>query len=276
MAENKKIQTGVTQANIEQAESPEQTGSDSFGSYSIGHNLSTNSRTLNEGQWSLGSLYFGYGISDNFTVGTSLFVINSFKMANVMARYGFDISSNERLSFDFAYFKTFGGRVKTYPESCYFFEKSKETRCYQFSPQAVGFVMEAINMKATYTKKILDWYRANSTLSYFYYIEELMPFSFRMDPANPDPYTINLTSLHEFRLHETLFINYEFGFWGFNYQYPYIHTGLSINVQKDFWLLGIGASTTFSPSFPEKRARYFVGYDSRMSIHPEIELQVFF
>jgi len=103
-----------------------------------------------------------------------------------------------------------------------------------------------------------------------------MPFSFRMDPANSDSYTINLTSLHEFRLHETLFINYEIGFWGFNYQYPYIHTGLSLNVQKDFWLIGIGASTTFSPSFPERRARYFVGYDSRMSIHPEIELQVFF
>lgn len=235
---------------------------DEFGSKSIGHNLSSNNNTLYDREWSIGTLYAGYGVTDDLTIGTSLFVLTEYEMFNLMTRYAWDVSFTERLGIDLAYFKTFGGEV--------YYDEFEQRTYY------TDFIMEAVNAKFTYSNQFNNFYRFNTTLSYFYYFDERLPFSFRMDPANNDPFTINLTSLHEFKLNQNLFINLEAGLWGLNYKYLYYHTGASINLQNEILLLGAGVSTTFSPTFPSEEAREFVRYDSRYSIHPEIQMQVFF
>ncbi len=248
---------------------------DGFESLSVGHNLSSNTRTLDENQWSLGTLYLGYGLTDQLTFGLSPFVLYQYKMNNFMLRQNFKINQRLRLGFDFAYFKTFGEEYEeiTY---CSYAMSIEDSICTQRKEHTAGFSMEAMNLKSTLSYLIQPFYRLNTTISYFYYINEDMPFSFRMDPANNDKYALNLTTLHEFRMSKNIFINLEAGFWGLNYQYLYYHSGLTLNFQNERLLFSLGASSTFSPSFPVERARTFVGYDSRSSIHPEIQVQTFF
>lgn len=254
--------------------------SDDFGSLSIGHNLSTNNRTLNEGQWTLGTLYNAYGITDNWNVGTSTFVVLQFAMLNLMTRYTIPIDDKQKIGFDFAYFKTFGGsEVKNIYCTTYTENPDGSIDCLEsqdFGTTYDGFLMEAVSGKITYSNQLRSNYRFNTTLSYFYYFDDRMPFSFRMDPANSDPFTINLTSLNEIKLSERFYLNLEGGFWGLNYEYLYYHAGVSLGIQNKEGLIAIGASTTFSPTFPVEQAKQFVGYDSRRSIHPEIQIQLFF
>jgi hypothetical protein len=247
---------------------------DDFGSLSIGHNLTSNSRTLERDQWSLGTLYLGYGVTDELSVGVSPFLLLNYQMANFLLRHGLQISDRTRLGFDFSYFKTFGGRFEdvTYCPPGSDFDGNG---CFIQKRHRSGFSMEATAVKVTLSHLVTESYRMNFTLSHFYYFNEEMPFSFRMDPANSDPYAVNLTSLHELRVSQHFFINLEAGFWGLNYQYPYYHAGLTLNLQSEYILFSVGASTTFSPSFPAERARRFAGYDSRSSLHPELQIQIF-
>jgi hypothetical protein len=253
---------------------------DDFGSLSIGHNLSTNNRTLNEGQWTLGTLYNAYGITDNWSIGTSTFVILQFQMLNLMTRYTIPIDDKRKIGFDVAYFKTYGGsEVKNVFCDSFITNPDGSVECtntIDLGTEYDGFLMEAISGKITYSNQLLSNYRFNTTLSYFYYFDDRMPFSFRMDPANNDPFTINLTSLNEIKLSDRFYLNLEGGFWGLNYEYLYYHAGVSLGIQNKDGLMAIGASTTFSPSFPVAQARQFVGYDSRGSVHPEVQLQLFF
>jgi hypothetical protein len=263
-----------------------ETGSDTFGSFSLGHNLTSNGRTLKSGQTSLGSLYVAHGITDNITVGTSPFVVSNFEMFNLMLRAGFDLSARDRISFDASYFKTFGGEEIPQEPTCYLFIEPGSTEedwseddieCFPSDPFFTGFIMEAMSLKTTYSRQMLRSYRMSTTLSYFFYWDERNPFSFRMDPANGDEFALNLSTLHEFRITDLFYINYELGLWGLNYQYPYTHTGLTLNLQAQEWLFGFGASVTRSFSFPDQYERNFLaGYTSRMSIHPEFEFQFFF
>ena len=191
-----------------------------------------------------------------------------------MGRYAWNISKRSKISVDGAYFKSYGGIDRSFRE-CSNFDANGNPVC-DIIPIYDGFLMEAVSAKLTYTHQILSSYRLNTTLSYFYYFDDRMPFSFRMDPANDDRYTINLTSLHEFRIFKNVFINIEGGFWGLNYKYLYYHGGASINIQNSHGIFGIGASTTISPTFPDDEIRYFAGYDSRYSVHPEIQIQLLF
>lgn len=245
--------------------------SEKFGSQSIGHNLSTNNHTLNKNQLSVGTLYLGYGVTDHFSIGTSIFVLSSYEMYNVIARYAWNTSTREKLGVDFAYFKTFGGK-----EHQYILCANNDCSTMTTRPYYTGFLMEAAALKLTYTRQISDDYRFNATLSYFYYFDDRRPFSFRMDPAKSDPFALNLTSLNEFKIKKNFYINLEGGFWGLNYRYLYYHAGISLNFQNSGGIIGIGASTTFSPTFPKDKAKTFVGYDSRIAVHPEIQLQLFF
>lgn len=254
--------------------------SDSFGSLSIGHNLSANNKTLDENQWTLGTLYTAYGINDRWSLGTSFFVLTSFKMYNIMTRYAVPISSKEKIGFDFAYFKTFGGR-EVLNEYCLTEVGLSDDGGLICGETATfksysGFVMEALNSKFTYSYQVNNFYRLSSTLSYFYYFDERMPFSFRMDPANSDPFSLNISTLNEFKVDDQVFVNAEAGLWGLNYEFLYYHAGLSVGVQNNQSLVSLGVSTTFSPTFPKERAKRFVGYDSRFSVHPEIQIQLFF
>lgn len=226
-----------------------------FGSRSIGHLVTPNNNLLEKGETGFGTLYAAYGFTDHFSFGVSPFALLGFNMVNFMGRLAKDVSTKERVGFDFAYFKTFDDGDRT---------------DYQFK-------MEAWDIKFTYNNLLKPWYRMNISTSFYYYINDERPFSLRMDPGRAgEPYALNLTSLHEFRLMEGLFVNFEGGFWGLNYAYPYYHVGTTLNMQSESFLFGLGVSTTFSPSFPKEKAKTFAGYESPQSIHPELQVQAFF
>lgn len=239
-----------------------------FGSRSVGHLVTPNNNLMKKGEFGLGTLYFAYAVSDNFNLGVSPFAYSAFNMHNIMGRAAKNVSARERVGFDFAYFKTFDDR-----DTRIYGSRRDVPREYQYYNQ---FKMEAWNTKFTYNNQIRDWYRLNVATSFYYYIDDERPFSLRMDPANSDSYALNLTSLHELRLSEGIYWNLEAGLWGMNYAYPYFHVGTSFGLQSESILIALGVSSTFSPSFPQENVRYYAGYDSRYSIHPEFQIQGFF
>ena len=253
---------------------------DSFESRSIGHLVSSNNALLKPGEMAFGTLYTGIGITPNWSLGTSPFGMLSFKMSNVMSRWARNISATERLGFELDYFKSYGeisDRDRKWKNYCDEFldpECSKGQYPYGFS----SFKMEAWAAKFTYSRAQTSAYRFSATGSFYYYIDDERPFSLRMDPQNSDAFAANLTTLHEFKLQEGVFLALELGAWGLNYVYPYIHSGATIEFQslRKNVFLGFGATSTFSPSFPASKAKNFAGYDSRASYHPEIQVEIFF
>lgn len=251
-----------------------------FQSHSIGHLLSSNNNVLPDGKASVGTMYAGYGLSNNWTIASSPFVTYSFDMLNLVTRAAYDLDKKRRIGFDLGYFKTFGNPKSEYADICaqnnggvpddscaYQLEKTRGFK---------NFKMEAWSFKFTYTKLVVPFYRFNTTLSYFYYIDARRPFSLHMDPQNNDKYALNLTTLHEFRLKQNQFLHAELGLWGLNYKYLYYHTGLSYSYQRGNWLWNGGLTTTFSPTLPQEKERHFNYYKSRLAIHPELQLQYFF
>jgi hypothetical protein len=252
-------QTGTGQS-VMRAESKSSSRSESFGSHSMGHLVTPNNNSLKAGTRTVGTMYAGYAPTDNIIVGVSPFAFLGFDMLNAVARATRQLSGRERLGFDLRYYKTYRNRNVEANGTTY----------------EGGFKMEAWTSNLTYNRQLLPWYRANLSAGFNYYIDDERPFSLRMDPSNADPYAANLTSLHEIRLRRGIYLNLEAGSFGLNYTYPYYHLGATVNLQNDTLLVGLGLSTTFSPSFPAEKAKVFAGYDSRASVHPEVQVQAFF
>jgi hypothetical protein len=253
----------------------ERVARDSFGSLSLGHLVSSNNNVLQAGQASVGSLFAGVGLTDELMVGFSPFVAATYGMNNFISRYAANISRRERVGLDFQYFKTYAQDPNEHgdPSLC------KTNPCQirdQYPDGFYSFKMEAWDAKATYNYQFTNFYRFNFTGSFYYYIDDERPFSLRMDPENLDAYALNVTTLHEFRLMKNVYLNLESGLWGINYEYPYIHSGFSIDLQYEHFLLGLGASSTWSPGLPEYKAKMFAGYDSRLAVHPEVQVQLIF
>lgn len=248
---------------------------DQFGSLSLGHLVTSNNNVLKAGQVNAGSLFAGIGVTDELMIGFSPFVALTYQMNNFVARYATNVTPRDRIGFDFQYFKTYGQDPNEHgnPRLC------TTSPCQIRDEYPDGFrtfKMEAWDAKATYSYLVSRSYRVSVTGSFYYYIDDERPFSLRMDPENLDPYALTLTSLHEFRLSRGIYLNLEGGMWGLNYQYPYIHSGCSIDFQYKSFLLGLGASSTWSPGFPADKAKMFANYDSRLAVHPEIQMQLFF
>lgn len=252
----------------------------SFRSLSTGHLLSSNNTVLQKKQFAVGTMYTGYGLSDRWTIVTSPFVLYDFEMLNFQSRYAWDLKKDRRLGIDVGYFKSLQNKNSEYLGYCRAqVPPVSIEQCIEATEKSAGykkFKMEAWSVKTTYTQLMHKNYRLNATLGYFHYIDDTRPFSFRMDPANNDKYALSLTSLHEFKISKKKFINLEAGFWGLNYQHPYYHIGLTYGYQTQRWLFSAGASSTFHPDFPNEKVRKFAYYDSRFSIHPEIQIQRFF
>jgi hypothetical protein len=232
-----------------------------FGSKSMGHLLTSNNNMLEEGHVGVGTLYAAYGITPNWMLGTSPFAFWGFDMYNFQSRWAWNVSGKEKFGMQFEYYKTYKDEPQDYQE---------------FGPGQYNFQMEAWDLKVTYSRVIAPYYKLNWTTSYFYYIDDTRPFSLRMDPVNGDRYSLNSTTLHEIKFSRNVFFNFEAGFFGMNYTYPYLHGGASLGLQNEEFLFSLGVTSTFSPSFPAEKARWFAGYDSRASFHPEIQVQAFF
>jgi hypothetical protein len=255
---------------------PQNQSNEVFQSYSFGHLLTTNNNVLAKDQFGVGLMYLGYGITDNWSVATSPFVGLTFEMFNILSRYVVDLDAKQRVGLDIAYFKTINEKPSEFASLC---PPPNSASCIATFERQNGyktFKMEAVSVKATYSNLIKPKYRLSTTLGYFYYFDDTRPFSLRMDPQNNDKYAVSLSTLHEFRTSQRNFLNLEFGLWGLNYEYLYYHTGFSVNHQTGPWLWSFGFTTTWSPTLPRGNLREFNYYDSRGSLHPEIQIQRFF
>jgi hypothetical protein len=256
------------------------TSKNEFQSRSVGHLLTSNNQVLQKNHWGLGTMFAGYGITDRWTVATSPFVLFDFNMFNLQSRAVWQLNKKSRFGIDLGYYKSINPKKSEYYDYC--LANSPTTpvdQCTEGIERIVGFKkfkMEAWAFKGTYSQLLTAKYRFSTSLSYFYYTDDERPFSFRMDPANNDKYSLALTTLHEMKVARRGYLNVEVGFWGLNYQHPYYHAGLTYNHQTENWVFAIGASSTFNPDFPRQKIRKFVYYDSRWSLHPEIQIQRFF
>ncbi len=250
-----------------------------FQSRSVGHLLASNNQLLEKKQWGLGTMYAGYGVSESTTVAVSPFVLFDFNMINLQTRSVWQLTSTSRFGLDLGFYKSINPEKSEYHDYCVANSPTVPlNNCTENIERMIGykkFKMEALALKATYSQ-LFGSYRSSATLAYFHYIDDERPFSFRMDPANSDKYAVSITSLHEFKVGLRRYLSFEAGFWGLNYQHPYYHTGLTYNYQTENWVFSFGASSTFNPNFPKEKVRKFVYYDSRWSLHPEIQIQRFF
>src|SRR4051812_42991890 len=73
-------------------ETGETSTSSRFGSLSIGHLVTSNNNTLKQNQFGIGTIYAGYGVTDDLMIATSPFVLYTFGMNNGIVRWTHKLS----------------------------------------------------------------------------------------------------------------------------------------------------------------------------------------
>lgn len=218
---------------------------------SYGHNFIATTYTLKKNQKSVGIYALSYGITDNLTVSTSPWFDYFYNMPNLFFKYGVDISGQDRISIETGYFKTFH-----YARDHYRQESA------------------ALRVLASHT------YNDNFTLHYgfngHYFIDDTVPFSFRLDTGYDTKFNLGVGVLFESHLTEHFGNMMEFGAQGLNYLNAYFHWGSSLfwKWSNAYLLLGFSQDNTY-----EKVGYYSDGSTIialRHTFHPEIQLQFFF
>lgn len=222
----------------------------------FGHNLATTTQVLNKNQMTAGTYYLGVGITDNFTLGTSPWIVFGYNLENIILKYRNEISTTESLSHEVAYFKS---NIK------------------------LGEKYEQTSMSYWLTfAHIFDQYTLNITMNYMYFWNEKRPFSLRREPFNNQAHQITLTSLHQFHFSERTILQFELGVLGINYAYPNLSAGASwayLLNNKWSYQLGGSISKRFSgPYYPDYFDTSILQYENYAydSIHPEIQIQYWF
>lgn len=87
----------------------------------LGHNLTPTTAVLNDGDIMVGTYAAGYGITDNLTVATSLWLDVSYSMPNLGLKYSLP-SGSDSTSFvvEGLYFKTYPYGEKLFEQESYF------------------------------------------------------------------------------------------------------------------------------------------------------------
>jgi hypothetical protein len=227
-------------------------------SFSFGHNLSSTSETLPQGESTAGTYALGYGLTDQLTIATSPWLIFGYNLNNAIIRYSMPIDLDNEIGHQLAYFDTNTQLGKAY-------------------------IMKAMSYTATW-KMVLDTsYNLYLCGNYMYFWNEKKPFSLRREPFNDKPYQFSLSTLHQFHISEKFVTQFEAGILGLNYTYPFFHGGASLGYFGKAFSYQVGASVSRvgNPNHwekPEYIDRTAVEGESTeaVSVHPEIQLQAWF
>lgn len=219
-----------------------------------GHNLTPTTYSLHQDQWTLGSYVVGYGINENWMVGTSPWLIVNYNMPMVNTRLSSPVEGFfDRVSLEGMYFKTFD---------------------YGF----YNYQQESTFVRLTVLKEWSPDFKTNFSFGHQYYFDDRSPFSFRLFVGNGDRYTLSASSLSEIRIEENVFALVEAGFLGLNYVAPYYHVGLSLLYMMEWGSLQLGISRSMT-SRPDLVPEIYYGGDIQIedsnesSWHPELQLQ---
>jgi len=222
----------------------------SLASALYGHSLSPTIETNKKGEVSLGSYVASVGLSDDWMLASSTWMLYDYNSWSAILKKKFDSSAIQ-----LAYIKS-------------------DTINQNF------YVMEAF--LAWFIKKyeINSNYEISLNLNYMHFIDETLPFSFRREPGNDLPYQYSISSLHRLKWNKNFGGLLEFGILGLNYVTPEVHSGFGFYFQSQSFLLQLGASMTARPYnlerlYDEKGSDKTAsgGYD--FSMHPEVQLQYF-
>lgn len=233
----------------------------------FGHNLISTTETLPAKQFTVGTYFVGYGVSDQFNVVTNTWLLVFYNMLNVGTRYAFTLSKEAkiRLAFDAVWFKTEEYALNWYRQHSVF-------------------------ARATASKAFSETYELNVSFGYQYYFNRDIAFSLRPVPVNDSETTLNFGTLHEFKINDKWGVFFEAALLGLNYPNKYFHTGLSgyYSWGKGLLQLGFSRSIPFGGTqfrggetdaeFSDERGirRQSVYFKNRAPFHPECKLQFYF
>ncbi len=242
------------------------TGRDPF---FMGHQVTPSVSTLNEGQWTVGSMALGYGITNEVMVATSPWLIGLYNMNNLVVRARTkEIDPTWGLQ---------GGYFKT--------------------DKALGNVykMEAIGLWGLWRKRVTNNYRVIFSLNYFYFKDDEVPFSIRrwsLGDRTNEKSQWTMTTLHEMGTGGPFRLYVEVGLLGFTYQYPNYHFGASGGYRWKNGYFQFGLSATGYLSYMTRSAynqvynqyrdsstaslEFSTAYKNSVAVHPELQIQFMF
>ncbi len=224
----------------------------------FGHNLSATTQTLKKNTWSIGNYVLVYGITDNLTLATSPWMLNSYNMYSAVLRYRKPLSENKDFGVQISYFKT-------------------EQILSDF------YQMEALSLSGIYHYKFNFLFSTYLNFNYMYFWDETAPFSLRPEPYNDQAWQYSVSLLNEVKLYKKFGTLFEFGILGLNAGKSRAHLGVSFHYRGEQWLFQLGSSFSAIPigiekAYTQKQAKALSEDPSgdQFMVHPEIQIQYFF
>lgn len=242
------------------------TGRDPF---FLGHLLTPTVSTLNEGQWTAGTMALGYGISNELMVATSPWLIGFYNMTNLEVRWR-SKELDPTWGLQGGYFKTDPSLGKVYK-------------------------MEAGALWALYRRRVSPNYRVVFSFNSFYFMNDDAPFSLRrwsLGDRNSEKLQLTFTTLHELGTGGPFRFYMEAGILGFNYKYPNYHFGASGGYRWTSGYVQFGLSATGYLNYmtrsaynqvyndyqgtPGAQVSFNSVYRNSVAVHPEVQVQFLF
>jgi hypothetical protein len=213
----------------------------------LGHNLTPTTYGLSKGGVTAGTYALAYGLSDQWTIATSPWLIVNYNMATVITRI--TTAPGEQLpraALEVSYFKTIPMLWNRYTQESLFI---RATGSFSLGPSHVMHL----------------------SAGYQYFFDYARPFSLRLVPPwdTETPQTLSASTLQEIHLSDHLGVFLEAGLLGVNYLHPYLHLGASFFWKWDWGLLQAGLSRS---SLMTSAVDY--GYYNRVW-HPELQFQTY-
>ncbi|MBL7716311.1 MAG: hypothetical protein JNL01_12670 [Bdellovibrionales bacterium] len=247
----------------------------------LGHNLTPTTRTLKAGEVTAGWGVTGYGITDQWMVFTSPWMIIGYSIPLIGAKYAraLDLGPIRSASFEFGSFNTLT-----------FLQWRRFARYSQRSNMA----------RLTFENRINERVQFFLAASMQHFTDSRVAFSLRPPPTNRTPITSSVSGLLMAEISEKFILGVESGILGVNYPNPYFHTGVSVAYRWKSGYAQLGASYSMQltrhlvPFDPNKDALTYSDYQVRSVffpevlyvnetqirpvgvLHPEIQLQFFF
>ncbi len=234
----------------------------------IGHDLDMTGSTLKSGHCTVGIQFAGCGLSDQFTLGTSPWLLTDYNSYNLFGRYSLNETSIHRQAFQMAYIKS------------YFLPEDPRNHIYKMELIWIHFIHSAF---------VAPHYTAHFNVSGMYFWNETAPFSLRRPSFYKDPYQLNFGVLNEINLTGGLYLNAEVAILDAVKKYFHLHLGMSLEYRTEHWLTHFGLSqsqtfNSFQSAYKRDNQEVFSGYGlideelvkSDYSIHPEITIQYYF
>ncbi len=221
----------------------------------IGHNVSPTSYTLAADELTLGSYAVGYGITDNWMIATSPWMIVNYNMPMIATRFAFASDSViHRFAIEFDYFKTFEYGFNLFKQESFF-----------------------VRMVATH--RFSKNYAMHANAGYQHFYDDNSPYSLRPVWNLSDPTTLSIGALHEVNVAKDLGFFFETALLGVNYPVMYAHIGASIFARSSWGFVQLGVSRSMPLGSPgwylvtQRDGSEQYTFMRGASFHPEIQLQ---